>query len=169
MMKYFICLLCLGLVGLTSKLANAETSPGAFAAGQSQLSIGGGTSSIGEGSYLILQGRYGYFWADGLVAELGLQGWVPLDDDLSSIYVFTPGVTAYLYQLGVVVPYAGAFYQYALSEQPLDETSAIGARAGIVLRQGGGFLGLGARVTQGIECGKDCRTVSPEFSLMLSF
>ena len=106
---------------------------------------------------------------DGLVAELGAQTWVPLEGDASAVYLLSPGLTAYLYQAGSVVPYLGGFYQYTFADFPLASRAAIGGRAGILMRQGGSFLGLGMRLTQGIECAETCREWAPEISLMLNF
>lgn len=147
----------------------ANVNPGPFAGGKSQLSLGGGSSTLGQSSYLILQGRYGYFLVNGLVLETGLQSWIPFDSKAKAIYVLSPGVTGYLYQLGGFVPYAGVFYQQAFSELILENKQALGARGGFVYRQGGGFIGLGARVTDAIDCEIDCRMITPEISLLLSF
>jgi hypothetical protein len=153
---------------LTSAYAQ-DASAGQFSAGNNQLAIGGGTSSISDHSYLILQGRFGHFIRDGLILEMGMQGWIPLSDDALSIYVLSPGVTGYLYQLGAFVPYAGVFYQYSISELEFEAKSALGARGGILVQQGGSHLGIGVRVTQGVECGESCRVISPEISFMLNF
>ena len=146
---------------------NVDAGP--FASGQNPLSLGGGSSTIGSNHYLILQGRFGHFIQNGLVLEMGMQSWIPLSDEASSIYVLSPGLTGYLYQLGSFIPYAGVFYQYAISDLVLEAQSAFGARGGFLLRQGGSHLGIGARVTQGVECGQDCRVVTPEISLLLNF
>ncbi|MAD60916.1 MAG: hypothetical protein CMH49_05310 [Myxococcales bacterium] len=144
-------------------------SAGAFSAGQNQLSLGGGSSIIAETNYLILQGRYGHFILDGVMLESGLQAWIPLDGDAPSIYILSPGVTTYLYQLGSLVPYAGAFYQYAISELEFEDPSSLGARAGFLIRQARSNFGLGLRASQGISCGASCRRITPEISLFLSF
>ena len=144
-------------------------SAGVFSVGQNQLSLGGGSSIIAETNYLILQGRYGHFILDGVMLESGLQAWIPLDGDAPSIYILSPGVTTYLYQLGSLVPYAGAFYQYAISELEFEEPSSIGARAGFLIRQARSNFGLGLRASQGINCGASCRRITPEISLFLSF
>jgi len=155
-------------VFLTSAYAQ-DTNAGQFSAGKNQLAIGGGTSSISDHSYLILQGRFGHFIRDGLILEMGMQGWIPLSDDALSIYVLSPGVTGYLYQLGPFVPYAGIFYQYAISKLEFEAKSALGARGGLLVQQGSSHLGIGVRVTQGVECGESCRAINPEISFMLNF
>ena len=146
-----------------------NSNAGPFSSGHNQLSIGGGSSTIGRDNYLILQGRFGHFVQDGIVLEMGMQGWIPLSDEAPSIYVLSPGITGYLYQLGSFIPYAGVFYQYAISDLELEAQSALGARGGFLVRQGASHLGIGARVTQGVECGESCRVITPEISLMLNF
>ena len=164
------CALLLSLSIATFSLEGfAEKGAGRFSAGKSQLSIGGGSSQLLGSNYLILQGRYGYFFLDGLVAELGGQAWIPLSGDFGSAYLISPGLTAYLYQAGVIIPYIGGFYQYAIADFELISRAAIGGRGGILLQQGGSFLGLGIRVTQGLDCEEDCRELIPEISLLLSF
>lgn len=147
---------------------NKISSAGAFSAGQNQLSLGGGSSTLANSNYLILQGRFGHFIVDGIILESGLQAWIPLEDG-PSVYVLSPGLTGYLYQLGSLVPYGGVFYQYTMTELDLQSHSSIGGRAGILLRQANSHLGLGARVSQGTNCGASCRLITPEISLFLSF
>ena len=101
--------------------------------------------------------------------ESGLQAWIPLEGQAPSIYILSPGITGYLYQLGGLVPYAGTFYQYAMTELELEDRSSIGARAGFLIRQARSHFGLGLRASQGTNCGASCRTVTPEISLFLSF
>ena len=153
----------------SSLTVRADEGAGQLAAGKSQLSVGGGSAQILGSNYLIIQGRYGYFMADGFVAELGGQTWIPLGGNAGSAYLISPGLTAYLYQAGVVVPYLGTFFQYAVADFELSSQAAVGGRGGILFRQGGSFLGLGARVTQGLDCGASCRETIPEISLFLSF
>lgn len=172
---YSCLILCFHLLSSYSILAQEldqalqDNSADAFSAGENQLSLGGGSSVIADSNYLILQGRYGHFIMDGLMLETGLQAWIPLEDKAPSIYVLSPGITAYLYQLGSLVPYAGAFYQYTMTELALKNRTAIGARGGFLIRQARSHFGLGLRASQGTNCGASCRIVTPEISLFLSF
>ena len=167
--KRLILCACFTLLTLSPLTVSADIDAGRFAAGRSQLSVGGGSARVLGSNYLMIQGRYGYFIADGLVAELGGQTWLPLGGNAGSAYLISPGFTAYLYQAEVVVPYLGGFFQYAVADFELSSQAAIGGRGGILIRQGGSFLGLGARVTQGLNCGASCRETIPEISLLLSF
>lgn len=149
--------------------AEASEDAGAFGTGRSQFSLGGGSGSLGGDSYLVLQGRYGYFIQPGLAAQLGLQAWLPLNGG-QGLTSLSPGLSYYLYQLKPLIPYAGLFYQHTFTKLELRDTQAFGGRAGFIWSSSGALFGAGLRVTQPFSCqAASCRELEPELTLLLSF
>lgn len=159
----------LGKVEAQPKAKNPPVDAGPFASGRNQFSLGGGTSTLGEDLYLVLQGRYGYFVMDGLATQLGVETWLPLNGGLS-LTSLSPGVSYYIYQLRPLVPYAGIFYQHTFTKLTLESLDAYGGRVGALWQSSGILLGLGARITRPFGCtGGDCQVIEPEITLLLSF
>ena len=147
----------------------AQTSAGPFASSRLQLSLGGGSSQLASVDYLILRGQVSYFLIDGFSADLGLQTWIALDDEGDHVFMASPGISYFVYQLSPLVPYLGTFYQRAFTNLSLESPNAIGARVGLIFQQGLTLIGIGARVTQTIGCDEDCIDIAPELALQISF
>ena len=147
----------------------AQNSAGPFASSRVQLSLGGGSSQLASVDYLILRGQASYFMIDGLSADLGLQTWIALDDEGDHVFMVSPGLSYFVYQLSPLVPYVGAFYQRAFTALPLESLDAVGARGGFIFQQGYTLIGLGARMTQALGCAEDCVQITPEITLQISF
>lgn len=167
-----LCLaLTLGSATLYAAPAQLErpVDPGPFAAGRSQFSLGGGSGSMGEDTYIVLQGRYGYFLTAGLAAQLGLETWLPLSGG-QSLTTLAPGLSYYLYHTRPFVPYLGGFYQHSFTRLELESQDAYGGRAGALWQSSGLLLGLGARLTRSFGCtGGGCQLIEPELTVLLSF
>ena len=150
-------------------MSYAQNSAGPFAKSRVQLSLGGGSSQLASVDYLILRGQVSYFVIDGLSADLGLQTWIALDDEGDHVFMASPGLSYFVYQLSPLVPYVGAFYQRAFTALPLESLDAVGARGGFIFQQGYTLIGLGARMTQALGCTEDCVQITPEITLQISF
>ena len=164
-----LCLLFSSALRATPPQVERPLDAGPFATGRSQLSLGGGSARIGSDTYLALQGRYGYFLAPGLAAQLGLEAWLPLTGG-QGLTTLAPGLSYYLYHTRPFVPYAGVFYQHTFTRLELESYDAYGGRIGALWQSSSLLVGLGARLTRPFGCrGGDCQVIEPELTVLLSF
>lgn len=154
-------------------LAGPSGQPGPFDKGRVRLALGGGSAtSLGANKSVIYVALgVGYFVADGF--ELGLEGehYFGADPSQSAL---SPTVR-YIFQLGQVAPYVGAFYRQIFLGDPFEDLASVGARGGVLLLQRGlGYAGVGAvyeQFTSGCEENNldSCDRVYPEISFGIAF
>ncbi|MCA9543949.1 MAG: hypothetical protein KC613_06145 [Myxococcales bacterium] len=158
-------------------LARSPRQPTPFDKGRMRIGIQGGTTSSFDNTYFVLGGVFGYFIADGLELALGGSMWIGDDPSIAEL---SPQVRYVVYQVPVVKPYAGAFYEHIFLGEvgglALDDVDSIGARGGLLFQIGrAGFLGAGVSYASRVNCNEDqlgdfCDArLLPEISFSLFF
>jgi hypothetical protein len=143
----------------------AESKAGPFARGKKTASILFGFGSTFSSDYFILGGGVGYFLVDGLELELNAEIWLFGDPTITKL---TPGLRYVLHMVPVVKPYIGGFYRYTFLEDPFENVSSIGARAGVYLVKSQRFmLGLGGVFEYYIDSGYDTEWY-PELTIAIA-
>lgn len=143
----------------------AADSP--YAAGRVRVGIGGG-SDRSDGHWNIgLSVALGYFVVDNL--ELGGDFAVQFGEDPFAAQL-GPAIRYFLPITEEIHPYLGAFYRHWFFSRGVADLDTVGARAGLILRQGPTFFGLGLVYEVIIStCEDGCVSVYPELGLSVLF
>lgn len=148
---------------------------GPFDQGSMRIAVGGGTSTnINGDTAFIIGGGLNYYLVDGL--EVGLDGdyWFGADPGRWSL---SPQARYVLHFIPVLKPYAGAFMRQIFIDEPYDDLTSLGVRAGAFWVSGGGsFFGFGvAHEVFTAGCDEDdegvdsCAITYPEITLAIAF
>ncbi len=144
-----------------------QVAEGPYAQGKVRVGVGGGLLSRGSEWNFGLSLSFGYFVVDNV--ELGADSAIQFGDDPFAAML---GPTArVLFPINEAVhPYLGAFYRHWFLTGGLDDFDTVGARAGIVVRTGVTYFGIGL-VYEAIvsECEGDCAELYPELGVSVVF
>lgn len=137
--------------------------PGPYPQGKIRLGLGGGLLSFGSSNNFGFALSFGVFVIDNV--EVGADGAVQFGDEPFAAYL---GPTArVLFPFNEAVhPYVGGFYRHWFLTEGLDDFDTLGARAGVVVRTGRVFFGIGLVYEVVVsECDGDCSDLYPELGI----
>ena len=169
-MRWLAALAVLVLVSVSVARGDDTPRPTPFDRGRIGISLGGGTQTNFDTSYVWLGAGVGYFVLDGLEVELdGVHEF----GNGPSISMLSPSIR-YVAQPLVgswpVIPYVGASYAHWFFGGGYGDVDTIGARAGVLyisgLRVGAIVLGLGAAYDHVLgSCITGCDSVYPDVTI----
>lgn len=143
----------------------ADESP--YVQGRTRLGIGGDSDYNGNRWNMALAFSLGYFVVDNL--ELGGELAFQFGDDPFSAQL-GPSIRYFMPVSEVVHPYLGAFYRHYFLTAGIDDLDTLGARLGLIWRQGATFLGFGVVFEHIISaCDDECTEIYPEVGLSVLF
>jgi len=144
----------------------AEDSP--YAQGKSRIGLGGGLfGSTVDRWNLAIAIQYGYFVADNI--EVGVDGAVQFGRDPFAAQL-GPTFRVLFPVSPVVHPFVGVFYRHWFLTGGFDDQDTIGARMGIIIREGITFFGLGVVYEHIVSaCEVDCGSFYPELGFSVLF
>lgn len=120
--------------------AAALAGAGVFDGGQKNVALTVGAGSGFNNNYTIAGVNANYFALNGLSVGLGYRGWFGASPTLNEVEV---PVTYYAPIEYKIHPYVGTFYRRTFISGDYEDYDTFGARAGISMVQGNGYISAG--------------------------
>lgn len=140
---------------------------GVFDSGQKNVALTVGAGSGFNNNYTIVGVSANYFALNGLSVGLGYRGWFGASPTLNEVDV---PVTYYVPLESKVRPYVGTFYRRTFISGNYDDYDMLGARAGISVVQGNGYISAGwVQEWYSQDSGGDNSNGYPEIAAGMSF
>lgn len=167
--------LALALGALTPPARASEFLPegqlaeeGPYAQGRSRIGLGGGLfGSTVDRWNLSIALQYGYFVADNV--EVGVDGAVQFGRDPFAAQL-GPTFRVLFPVTSEVHPFVGVFYRHWFFTGGFDDQDTVGARLGLIIRDGITFIAVGAVYEHIVSaCEVDCGSFYPELGFSVLF
>ena len=169
-MRRFLALLPLALslpAYASTPLPEGQVEVGPYQQGKVRLGVGGGLLGNSNAWNFGLALSVGYFVADNI--ELGVDSAIQFGDDPFAAYL-GPTFKVFFPIDRTVHPYLGAFYRHWFFTAGQDDHDTVGARAGVAVRTGATYFGIGVVYEVIISaCEDHCSTFYPELGLSVLF
>lgn len=144
----------------------AEESP--YAQGRSRIGLGGGLfGSTVDRWNLSIAIQYGYFVADNI--EVGVDGAVQFGRDPFAAQL-GPTFRVLFPVSSEIHPFVGVFYRHWFFTGGFEDQDTLGARMGLIIRDGITFIAIGAVYEHIVSaCEVDCGSFYPELGFSVLF